>query len=268
MNKVYLKDKKKIAYFEEKASPNFWDSHWQLDVAKLREHILSSGSGGFIASQVRKYLPRKSLILEGGCGQAQLVYALHSQGYKVIGIDFAQETIDKIKQAVPELDVRNGDVRGLNIETSSLDGYISIGVIEHFWQGYEAIISEMARTIKSKGFLFLSFPYLSPLRRLKIRIGGYKSSLYDQMKSKQNVFYQFLLDKNKVIKDLEKLGFILKSTTPWDGIKGVKDEVSLLKGFLQPIYDGKAHQRIRPYLDKVFKIFAAHSVLLTLQKTQ
>ena len=101
------------------------------------------------------------------------VHALNCQGYKARGIDFAEKTVHRVKEAVPELDIRVGDVRNLPIETNGLDGYVSIGVIEHFWEGYEAILSEMARTLKTKGFLFLDFPYMSPLRRFKVRQGKY-----------------------------------------------------------------------------------------------
>ena len=51
----------------------------------------------------------------------------------------------------------------------------------------------------------------------------------------------------------------------FDGIKGFKDELTWLKPVLQPIYDGKILQMIRPLLDVFFKPLASHCALLVLR---
>jgi hypothetical protein len=53
--KVYLTDKQALAYYEKKASADFWDEHWQMD--SLRHHILSCTSDGFFVSVIKKYFP-------------------------------------------------------------------------------------------------------------------------------------------------------------------------------------------------------------------
>ena len=141
MNKIYINDKNILAQFKEKATPEFWDEHWQID--DLRKYILNYKIDNIFIPEVLKYLAKGSTVLEGGCGRGQIVNALNYQGYKSIGIDFAVYTVNAINKAVPELDVRIGDVRKLDINDDSLDGYISAGVIEHFWVGYDDIINEI-----------------------------------------------------------------------------------------------------------------------------
>src|SRR3989337_2566382 len=132
--RFYLTDRHSIAYFQGQASPEFWDQHWEIE--DLRSYLKSSIDDGRFVPVVRRFLPAGSVILEGGCGRGQIVHALQHHGYKAIGVDFAPATIAKIKQALPELDVRLGDVRSLTLDDSVLDGYVSAGVIEHFWEGY------------------------------------------------------------------------------------------------------------------------------------
>lgn len=59
----------------------------------------------------------------------------------------------------------------------------------------------------------------------------------------------------------------VKRHLTYDGIKGFKNEVTWLKPWLQPIYDGKRDHRLSPYLDKWLKPFASYCALLVMQKT-
>jgi len=262
--KVYLVDKKMLAYYKEQASPLFWDAHWQID--DLKTYISSFRSDGTVIPMVKKYLPTGSVILEGGCGRGQLVHALQYLGYKAIGVDNAPKTILKIKEAVPDLDIRYGDVRKLNIETDSLDGYISIGVIEHFWEGYQSILSEMYRSLKIGGILFLSFPSLSPLRKFKIACRIYQLSTSNLVNSQASTFYQFALDYRTVTNECSNFGFKLIKIKHTNGLKGFKDEVALFRNYFQDVFDGKKHKALRPWLEIALRNFAFHSTLLVLKK--
>lgn len=262
--KRYLSDIKSIAFFQEKASPKFWDTHWST--GNLSTVVKNCIMDPIFIPAVKKYLKKNCSILEGGCGQGLLVHALQYNGYKAIGIDFAEKTVKAINDAVPELDVRVGDVRSLPLNDNELDGYISAGVIEHFWEGYDSIISEMARTVKKGGYLFISFPYMSLLRKAKAFFHLYPVSSKNLSDNLAETFYQFALDPKKVEEDLVDVGFVLIEYNKYDGIKGFKDEVSLLKPILQKIYDGKTCQSLRPFLDRCFKPFASHGILLVMKK--
>jgi len=263
--KIYLPDKHAVAFYHEKATAEFWDKHWKKD--RLQAIVRGTRNDGRFIPLVKKYLPEKSIVLEGGCGMGQIVHALQYQGYQAIGVDYAAQTIHEIKEAVPELDVRYGDVRALDIPDASLDGYVSVGVIEHFWDGYDEIAGEMRRTLRTGGFLFVSFPYLSPLRKLKIALNGYSSQDSATMRAQQERFYQFALDDGKVREVFETLGFQFKERVTYSGIKGFKDEVGIFRTWIQEVYDGKRAGQLRPYLDKLLKPFASHMALLVLQKT-
>jgi SAM-dependent methyltransferase len=103
----------------------------------------------------------KGLILEGGCGIGQMVHAFKWQGYNAVGIDFARRTIKRVKVAVPELDIRFGDVRNLPFRDGEIAGYWSFGVIEHFWEGYERSVMKWNELSETEAICLSRFLYVS-----------------------------------------------------------------------------------------------------------
>ena len=89
--RIYLTDKQALAYFQQQASPDFWDSHWRIE--DLQSYLRGYKSDNLFIPLVKRYLPAGKIILEGGCGRGQLVYALQYHGYLAIGIDFAARTV-------------------------------------------------------------------------------------------------------------------------------------------------------------------------------
>jgi SAM-dependent methyltransferase len=159
-----------LVYLEHHAADqNFWDSHWNLDLARSRKILGTRRT--LVTDVTRRYLrPADGPILEGGCGIGVHVAALQNHGYQAIGVDYAAKTMAMVRQYLPRSDVRLGDVRSLvEFPDRHFAGYWSLGVIEHFWSGYEDIAREMLRVLRPGGYLFLTFPHMSPLRRVKAR---------------------------------------------------------------------------------------------------
>jgi SAM-dependent methyltransferase len=196
---VYWQKADRLIYLDEKATAKFWDLHWQAEgkppVIGLRDDVVAV---------TRKFLAPGSRILEGGCGRANRVKAMADAGFSPVGIDFAPASVQQARRDYPNLDIRQGDVRALDFANASFDGYWSLGVIEHFWVGYDAIMAEAARVLKPNGFLFLTAPWLSPYRRHKARAGGYPRADFS---SEPDDFYQFALGREEVCASLQRHGF-------------------------------------------------------------
>jgi len=124
----------------------------------------------------------------------------------------------------------------------------------------------MARTLREGGFLFITFPFMSPLRRLKVKMGMYPCHTVNDAKSKCENFYQFALSAKKVQHDLKRFGYCLVERRSLEGIKGLKDEVKIVNPWLQEVYDGKRGRIYRPLLDAFLLLFAGYIVLLVMQK--
>ena len=265
MPRFYDKSNNRIVYIEKNASPDFWDAHWST--ANFKSRVEGSKNDAFILENTRRYL-KEGVILEGGCGMGGNVYCLHYNGYSAFGVDFAEKTVGRINNYFPELKVTVGDVRSLEFEDDFFDGYWSLGVIEHFYEGYDHILKEMQRVVKEGGYVFLTFPYMSPLRAFKAKLG-----LYKRYENNIDVpdFYQFALAAKAVQDDFEKHGFILQYSNPFDGLKGFKDEVLIFKPILQKLYDYNGRSslvhRLRNELTIHLARFSAHMILMIFQRT-
>jgi len=147
-NRYYDKKNNRLVYINNKATDEYWDEHWENDNF---EKLVRIKSNKFIETNTNKYLKKGDKILEGGCGRGQNVYLLQHIGYECIGLDYAKNTVELINKKIPEIDVRLGDVRKLDFEDNSFDGYWSLGVIEHFYNGYDDIANEIYRVLKLGG---------------------------------------------------------------------------------------------------------------------
>jgi len=267
MIRYFDKSNNRLVYVGEAANDTYWDQHWKSEISRLKEQIKNDR---FVIGCTKKYLPPGTKIFEGGCGLGQKVCALHYHGYDddAYGVDYAKETVKKINRYAPELKVKFGDVRDLPFPDEFFDGYWSLGVIEHLYDGYEKIVSEMFRVLKRQGYLFLTVPVLSPLRKVKVRLKKYIE--YKESEEMRENFYQFAFDPKDVINDLKSRGFKLIDVKPYDGVKGLKDEVLILKPFLQHLYDKKnrSSNLVKKALDIIFRHFANHICLFVMQKVE
>ncbi|MBN1787182.1 MAG: class I SAM-dependent methyltransferase [Sedimentisphaerales bacterium] len=224
---LWFEQRKCLVFIENKATPSFWSDRWETGM-DWKTKITRSRQSRYWSKILKKYLPDKSArIIEGGCGYGHLVDAMDYWGYKAVGVDFAAETVAKIKEVMPQLDVRVGDVRNLQFEDDYFDGYWSLGVIEHFWDGYQEILAEMYRVLKPGGYALVTFPSVSLADRIRKSCGGYKK--YNQSVEPED-FYQFALNPRDVIKDFEKLGFEYITISSRNGFLGLERVLPCTKG--------------------------------------
>ena len=256
----------KLVFLKDQATPEFWGRQWQTK--NWKKEITRSRHSIYWHSLLKKYLPDKgSRILEGGCGYGHIVDAMDHWGYRATGVDFASETVAKIKEIMPNLDVHCGDVRALDYENDYFDGYWSLGVIEHFWEGYDHVLKEMKRVLKPGGYAFVSFPCISRLDRLKIFFSGYREFKGSGM---PDDFYQFGLEVSTVRQDFERSGFQyvrVRRKSGWWGLKRVLPAFERVYSFMMRL---SAKSRVAKLLilgtDFLVSPLCGHSVLLVLRK--
>lgn len=243
MTKLYDQKNKRLVYVGQKPTIQFWTDFWRKspqNLAKVTKYDF------LVLPTTRKYLQPDGKILEGGCGDGRFVYLLTKNGYDCTGVDLVQNQH-------PELKIIRGDVRRLKFKNDFFDGYWSIGVIEHFFQGYKQLILEAKRVLKPKGFFFLTFPQMSLLRKFKTALNKYP--LFSGKKPVD--FYQFAFDPKDIAEDLKNYGFKLLEIRPFDGFKGLKEELNLSFSPVAPL---------RFIFSKMSESWAGHCALLVLQK--
>lgn len=271
MRKIYNPPNHRLEFYQQEANADFWDSHWssprQGEEKEFAKQVVCL-KDSLMNHLVDKYAPHKqSRIIEAGCGNGHFVYFLNHLGYtNTYGIDFAVKTVALINRFFPHLKISRQDIRKTNFPDQTFDFYLSFGVIEHFYEGYDAIIKEAQRITKASGYLAISFPQMSLLRKWKSRFGFYRRKL----SATQKDFYQFALDPKMVATDLkDRYHLSLKEIIYYDAIKGLKDEIAPLRPFLRKLYNYRGPSRfwrkLRSRLDRLAKPWASHMAMLIVQ---
>lgn len=143
-----------------------WAQVWQEEKT-IQEVLGVVDKEAFRIKYILLYLP-KGRILEVGCGDGKYVFYLERLGYEVYGIDFVEEVIARNKAISQKSGIGNPsrfkamDVNNLQFPEGYFDGYLSMGVIEHF-QDPTTPLKEAYRVLKKGGICFITVPNkLSP----------------------------------------------------------------------------------------------------------
>lgn len=255
-------DRRRLVYEGAQADSDFWDQRWLGEARNWYPDEPPRRS--LVVRETRRYLQPGSLVLEGGCGFAADSWNLHRLGYRTLALDYAQKTLQLVRARVPEVRPFAGDVFSLPLADASVDGYWSLGVIEHFYDGYDGIRSEMRRAIRSGGYLFLTFPAMSPLRRIKAGL-----RLYPQWSDeRRDGFYQFGLDSARVAADFSEHGFELVRTAPYLGLTGLFEEMGSVGRGLNRLLSGDSRpiRWLRAALEIAVRPLSYHVRLLVLRR--
>lgn len=110
-----------------------------------------------------RYLRKKDLIVDLGCGNGQNSIKAAKSVRKIIAIEKNNDLLNIAKKAASEIGIRNikflsGDLeKKIEIQSTSVDGIMLIDVLEHLHNRGQ-ILSEIYRVLKKDGFLFIGVP--------------------------------------------------------------------------------------------------------------
>lgn len=116
---------------------------------------------------ILKYLAQSGKTIEAGCGLGRFVKYLSDRGYDIEGLELSAETIRIVREKAPHLKLVQADVCSMPYQTDSIDGIISLGVVEHFPLGPSEPLKEMHRVLKPRGIAVITVPSLNLIRRAK-----------------------------------------------------------------------------------------------------
>lgn len=196
----------RLVYYHQDANQGFWEDLWSKEITPDYYKPFQAGKLYNFEKIFKRHLPMSGMILEAGCGTAQLVVALGANGYTCIGLDYAINAMRKARLIVGSLRLVFGDLTAIGISNDAFDAVISIGVVEHRRSGPEVFLYEMGRILKPGGLLMISVPYFNPLRLWRARRGAYQDDVdgFD--------FYQYAFSREEFCRFLENSGFEVETT--------------------------------------------------------
>ena len=95
------------------------------------------------------------LVVDLGCGTGDHFPFIKNS--KIIGIDMAEEFLEKTKQKYPEVELRKENIFNLSFNTASLKSIISFGVLEHLTP-LDKALKEIKRVMADDGEFIFGIP--------------------------------------------------------------------------------------------------------------
>lgn len=120
------------------ANPDYAASYWSKE--GFQELIK-------ITSQILSKENTNQTVLDVGCGPGNYCKLLSESGFKVTGIDYSQEMINRAKLNAPKAKLLIGDGYNLGFNNKSFDIVLSIGVLTCVSE-YKKFVEEMKRVAK------------------------------------------------------------------------------------------------------------------------
>jgi len=147
---------------------------------------------------------KNHIILEAGCGVGRILRYYHNQKYKIIGIDFIKDAVEKLKKIDPSLNVKVGNILNLDFENDYFNTILAFGLYHNFHsESLQKALIETSRVLKKGGKICASF-----------RADNIQESIIDWMnRSKINnnmQFHKLNLTKKEFIKLFEDNGFCIE----------------------------------------------------------
>lgn len=143
-----------------------WEDIWDSASVERELETARSKRAQETYAIIASYLPKNGLILEAGSGLSAALLTFRDMGYKVIGLDYAENALRISHHYDPTLPLLVGDVHALPHPDNALDAYLSFGVLEHFEHGMGPALAEAYRVLKPGGILVLTIPYPNVVNRL------------------------------------------------------------------------------------------------------
>jgi len=143
----------------------------------------------------------RGLLVDLGCGYGRDVNIFSKNRINVLGIDISKKKIDKAKHKYPYLNFEVQDIENLRLKDESVSAFFMINVIHYL--GEERGISEILRTLKTGGYLFIHFNLLIEDEKGQV---DYKK---DEKEILQ-LFSDFKIIEKRIIYRLDKFPFLHK----------------------------------------------------------
>ncbi|GAB5490484.1 MAG: hypothetical protein Phog2KO_06990 [Phototrophicaceae bacterium] len=188
-----------------KAWENIWDTasvDVELQTAYYKRTI--RGRNNYLP-----YLNKDDIVLEAGSGLSSALIPLHEMGYKVIGIDYAVNSLEASREHTGDLALAGADIHKLPFADNSVGAYLSFGVLEHFEHGMQPALKEAYRVLKVGGIAVITIPYPNLVWKLaQWRREQQGRSLIDED------FYESTYTREQLVHEVTTAGFDVVQAIP------------------------------------------------------
>ena len=160
------------------------------------------------------YLPKRARILEAGCGFGAWIHHLNQQGFRAVGVDLNAQLLSGGDRTLVPM-CRN-DVLKLCFADGTFDGYLSLGVVEHFPEGPHRPLAEALRVLKPGGIAFISTPTTNLFRNLVNHPVRRVFDVLHRLRGRRLHFAEYRFTRDELVAHIRAAGFEIVDVVPND----------------------------------------------------
>ena len=169
-------------------------------------------------------------ILEAGCGMGRILRYYHERDYDIVGIDFVDIAIAKLKEIDPTLRVEIGNITKLRFQDGQFKYVLAFGLYHNLENELENAIAETYRILQNGGWVCASFRADNLQTRLTDWLADRRNK--SQRDNKPLFFHKMNLSRNELSSLFIRFGFLVENIYP-------VENMPILYKF--PFFRAKAH---------------------------
>lgn len=151
-------------------------------------------------------------ILEAGCGNGRILRYFHDRGCDIVGIDYVEIAVIKLREADRTLKVQVADITALPFHDEVFSTVLSFGLYHNLEFGLESALAETFRILEPGGLVCASFR-ADNFQNLCVDFLSDRSTLSKKTQTPK-AFHKINLKRGELVKLFRTAGFIVESVKP------------------------------------------------------
>ena len=143
--------------YRSEDNKTYWTKRWDsIDVDEMMENTEEYPLKYTLEAISHKNENQK--ILEAGCGAGRILSYLYNKNYNVVGIEFIDSAVKKIKIKNPKQQVYTMDILKTNFNDEEFDTILAFGLYHNFQlENFKKSLIETKRILKKKWNIMFFF---------------------------------------------------------------------------------------------------------------
>jgi SAM-dependent methyltransferase len=188
----------------------YWTARWDEIPADVPMENLSVYPLKYAQMTVKD---KAGKILEAGCGAGRVLRYYHNRGYDILGFDFIDVAISKLKEIDPTLQAEVGDITSLRFADQSFKYILAFGLYHNLEHGLDKSIQETHRVLEKDGLVCASFRADNIQTKLTDWLADRKAKSKGS-DNKTRSFHKMNLTRNEYEQLFTRAGFVIDFVGP------------------------------------------------------
>ncbi len=152
-------------------------------------------------------------ILEAGCGAGRVLRYYKDRGYSILGMDYIEAAVEKLREADPELQVEVGDITRLSYSDASFRTVLAFGLYHNLWgEALDRAMDETFRVVEPGGRVCASFRADNLQTRLTDWLADYRAGKVARNGARE--FHKLNLTRSEYEDLFRRAGFVVEQIFP------------------------------------------------------